>query len=586
MSNDKKKKREFALGDFLKIKPFLVKYKAKFIMAVSLGVIGSILNVFVPKYIQKLSGIIEAGINGNIDFEKIRFYGISGVAVILAGAILSYLNSAIMSSASLLTIKDIRTALNEKMDKVSISFYDAVNTGDILSRVTSDVDTVSKAISGCIGSMTSDIAMIVGSSIMMFITNWTLAVSVIVTTLLGMRVNTLLSKKVKEKSRAQRKILGAINGSINEVLTGHMVVKAFNCEDEILENFKMENDKLTEATWKSVFFSKMMGPVMVLVSNMSYVIICVIGLFLLRENLADVGVIAAFIVYVKMFSKPLSSLFQTLGTVQPSMASIERITQFLELQEIADNGNTSVKDVKGKVEFEHVRFGYLKDQTIIKDFSTVVEPGKKVAIVGPTGAGKSTIVNLLMRFYEINGGSIRIDGVPLNEIPRDNLHNILGMVLQETWCFEGTLRENIVYSTEGVSEERVNEVVDKVGLRFMVDAFPDGLDTVISDSSSVSAGQKQLITIARAMIKNAPILILDEATSSVDTRTEEYIQKSIDELCIGRTSFVIAHRLSTIRNADIIFVLKDGDIIETGNHDELLAKGGFYSELYNSQFDS
>lgn len=586
MSNDKKKKNEFALGDFLKIKPFLIKYKTRLILAVSLGIVGSILNVFVPKYIQKLSDIIQAGINGNIDFDMIKFYGISGAVVILVGAILNYLNSAIMSSASLLTIKDIRTALNKKMDKVSISFYDAVNTGDILSRVTSDVDTVSKAISGCIGSMSSDIVMIVGSSVMMFITNWILAISVIVTTLLGMRVNTLLTKKVKEKSRAQRKILGTINGSINEVLTGHMIVKSFNCEDEILENFKIENDKLTDATWKSVFFSKIMGPVMVLVSNMSYVIICVIGLFLLRENLADVGVIAAFIVYVKMFSKPLSSLFQTLGTVQPSMASIERITQFLELQEIADNGNTSVKDVKGKVEFEHVKFGYLKDQTIIKDFSTVVEPGKKVAIVGPTGAGKSTIVNLLMRFYEINGGSIRIDGVPLNEIPRENLHNILGMVLQETWCFEGTLRENIVYSTEGVSEERVNEVVDKVGLRFMVDAFPDGLDTVISDSSSVSAGQKQLITIARAMIKNAPILILDEATSSVDTRTEEYIQKSIDELCIGRTSFVIAHRLSTIRNADIIFVLKDGDIIETGNHDELLAKGGFYSELYNSQFDS
>jgi ATP-binding cassette subfamily B protein len=364
-----------------------------------------------------------------------------------------------------------------------------------------------------------------------------------------------------------------------------MVIKAYNCEDEVLEQFYENNKILYESTWKSQFLMGIMAPLMAFISNFAYVIVCIVGAILITGNKTDLGTIVAFILYVRMFSTPISQFAQNMGGIQPAIASAERVFEFLELDEDIDEGEKVSDQIKGRVTFEHVKFGYVPNRLILKDFSAVVEPGMKVAIVGPTGADKSTLVNLLMRFYEVNSGNIYIDGVSIRDMSRETLHGILAMVLQETWCFNGTIRDNIVYSNADISDDRLLGVVDEVGLSFMVEGLPDGVDTVISDQSSISSGQRQLITIARAMLKNSPIMILDEATSSVDTRTEKYIQSSIDALTKGRTSFVIAHRLSTIQNADVIFVLKDGDIIEVGKHDELIKNGGFYSELYYSQFD-
>lgn len=585
MSREKHKKNETDYAMLKKLLPFMKPYKKQYIIAVVMGVIGSFLNIFVPKYIQILSDLIQNGLESGIDYDKVWFFCVTGVLIVLGASVFSYIQARMMSCTTLLTVAKIREDVSDKMDRVPIAYYDRERTGDILSRVTNDVEIVSKAISSSLGDMVRSAVMIVGSTIMMLYTNWILAICVFLTTVIGMRFNTILSGKIRKRARGQRKILGQINGGINEVLTGQMVVKAFNCEDEILENFKTENEKLGEATWKSEFLSKIMHPIMDMISNLSYVVVCVVGVLLLEKEMINVGVLAAFIVFVKTFAKPMMTFFQALGTVQPSLAGVERVMSFLELEENLDDGQSTVDQVQGRIEFDHVQFGYVPGQIILKDFSATVEPGMKVAIVGPTGAGKSTIVNLLMRFYELNGGEIRIDGVPIHQMSREELHKVLGMVLQETWCFDGSVQENIVYSTEGISKEKLTETVSDVGLSFMVDAMPKGLDTVINDAAAVSAGQKQLITIARAMLKNAPVLILDEATSSVDTRTEEYIQRSIDRLCEGRTSFVIAHRLSTIQNADIIFFLKDGDIVEMGNHDELLKKRGMYYELYNSQFD-
>lgn len=574
-------------GVMKKLAPYIAPYKGKMITAVALGILGSLMNIFIPDYIKKISEVIEAGISSGIDFNKIGFLSCTGIILVVLASAFDLIQAFIMSNSANKIVKTLRSEVSNKMDHVTINYYDTTNLGDTMSRATGDIQTITKALSGNISLIASSGVLILGCIVMMFYNSWILAIAVLLSTLFGMICNGKFIKIGRKKSKSLRVGIGNINGIINESFTGHLIIKAFNCEDEVLEDFHRVNDQLETDTWKSEFYTKVMAPVMDFVNNLSYIVVCVLGGILLINHKTEVGVIAAFILYVKMFSNPLAKLFQAIGNIQPAMACAERVFEFLELEDEPDAGNNSFsKNVKGEVSFEHISFGYIPGQTILKDFSATVKPGMKVAIVGPTGAGKSTIVNLLMRFYELNGGKIFIDGTPITDISRKDLHEILGMVLQETWCFDGTIRENIVYSTPGVSEARLNQVVDEVGLRFMVDALPQGLDTYISEGSSVSAGQKQLITIARAMIKNSPILILDEATSSVDTRTEQYIQRSIDMLCEGRTSFVIAHRLSTIQNADIIFVLKDGDIIEMGTHDELLAKGGFYNNLYNSQFDN
>ena len=568
-----------------KMLPFYKKYQGMIILGIILGIGGSVLNVFIPKYIKGISNVIQEGMQSSIDFNTI--WKMAGIAtcVIVAGCLLRLFQIIIMAQVSRSLTKDMRSLMGEKMDKITMSYYDTTIVGDVLSRVTDDISTFAKAISGNLSNIVFSVIMIVTCIVMMFTFDCYLTLCVIGSTILGTIINMVIMKKNKVASKAQRKLLGRMNGSIEENFTGHLVIKAYNCEEEVLDTFNNNNEQLYESVWKSNFFQGAMAPIMTFISNFAYVVVCVVGAILMIDNKTDIGTIVAFILYVKMFSNPISDLASNIGKLQPAIASAERVFEFLDIEENADEGEESVSRVKGEVVFDHVIFGYLKDQIILKDFSATIKPGMKVAIVGPTGAGKSTLVNLLMRFYELNSGNIYIDGVSIKDLSREALHSMIGMVLQETWCFEGSIRDNIVYSIEGVSDEQLKDVIDKVHLSAFVNALPNGADEILSEQSSVSAGQKQLITIARAMVKNAPILILDEATSSVDTRTELYIQNALDELSKGRTSFVIAHRLSTIQNADVIFVLKDGDIIETGNHEELLKKGGFYSELYNSQFD-
>ena len=568
-----------------KMLPYYKKYQLRIVFGILLGIGGSVMNVFIPKYIKGISNVIQEGMQSTIDFKIIWKMAVIAIVVIITGCLLRLFQIMVMASVSRNLTKDMRSAMGDKMDRITMSYYDTTVIGDVLSRVTDDISTFSKAISGNLSNIIFSLIMIITCIAMMFTFDIYLTICVVASTILGTMINRVIMKKNKAANKAQRKLLGKMNGSIEENFTGHLVIKAYNCESEVLENFNTNNEQLYESVWKSNFFQGTMAPIMTFISNMAYVIVCVVGAILVINNKTDIGTIIAFIIYVKMFSNPISELASDIGKLQPAFASAERVFEFLDTEENIDDGQEALSSVKGKVVFDHVKFGYLKNQIILKDFSATIEPGMKVAIVGPTGAGKSTLVNLLMRFYELNAGDIYIDGVSIKDLSRKQLHSMIGMVLQETWCFDGSIRENIVYSTEGISEEKLNDVIDKVHLTSFVNSLPDGVDTILTEHSSVSAGQKQLITIARAMIKNAPILILDEATSSVDTRTEIYIQNALDELTKGRTSFVIAHRLSTIQNADIIFVLKDGDIIETGNHEELLNKGGFYSELYNSQFD-
>ena len=568
-----------------KMLPYYKKYQLRIVFGILLGIGGSVMNVFIPKYIKGISNVIQEGMQSTIDFKIIWKMAVIAIVVIITGCLLRLFQIMVMASVSRNLTKDMRSAMGDKMDRITMSYYDTTVIGDVLSRVTDDISTFSKAISGNLSNIIFSLIMIITCIAMMFTFDIYLTICVVASTILGTMINRVIMKKNKAANKAQRKLLGKMNGSIEENFTGHLVIKAYNCESEVLENFNTNNEQLYESVWKSNFFQGTMAPIMTFISNMAYVIVCVVGAILVINNKTDIGTIIAFIIYVKMFSNPISELASDIGKLQPAFASAERVFEFLDTEENIDDGQEALSSVKGKVVFDHVKFGYLKNQIILKDFSATIEPGMKVAIVGPTGAGKSTLVNLLMRFYELNAGNIYIDGVSIKDLSRKQLHSMIGMVLQETWCFDGSIRENIVYSTEGISEEKLNDVIDKVHLTSFVNSLPDGVDTILTEHSSVSAGQKQLITIARAMIKNAPILILDEATSSVDTRTEIYIQNALDELTKGRTSFVIAHRLSTIQNADIIFVLKDGDIIETGNHEELLNKGGFYSELYNSQFD-
>ena len=585
-----------------RILPYYKKYRVQLIFGILIGVTVAVLNVFIPKYIKEISNIIYDDISTGtaIDLATVWYNAIVSVIVILVGSLLKFLHTIALSNVSKGLTKDIRSAASDKIDRIPLSFYDSSSTGDILSRVTDEVAVFSNAISSKLFEIFSAGVMITVCIVAMFASNALLAICVIVSTFAGSVVNYSIMKKARKASKSSRKLLGDINGYIEEAFAGHLIIKAFNCEEEVLEHFKQNNDAMYKSVRKSNFYQNIMPVIMTFIGNLAYVTVSVTGAYLMIKGRTDIGTLVAFILYVKMFSSPVSQIARNIGALQHSLACAERVLEFLESEEMADppggslmvdftpahSGSDSLSSVKGRIVFNHVRFGYLPNQIVLQDFSASVEPGMKVAIVGPTGSGKSTLVNLLMRFYELNDGNIYIDGTPLRAIPRGELHNMIAMVLQDPWCFNGSLRENIVYSTEGVTDERLNEVIDKVHLSFFVDSLPNGVDTVIDEQNPVSEGQKQLISIARAMLRNSPIMILDEATSSVDTRTEIYIQKALDELARGRTSFVIAHRLSTVQNADIIFVLKDGDIVEIGTHDELLKKAGFYSELYNSQFSS
>lgn len=572
-----------------RIAGLLAPYRVPVILAVLLGIVSSLMNVVIPRMVSAISGEIEKGIGGSLDMQAVMKYSWLAIGLVALVFIFGYGQQYIMAGVSQGLSKNLRTRLSAKLDRIPIAYFDSHSNGDTLSRLTNDVDQINQSLVSNITSIMSSLTTVVSATVMMFITNWILALSVIVVSLGGFGISRLMARTGRKYYKMQQKNLGAINGEIEEVFNGHMVVKAFNCENDVRESFHARNENMYNSAWKAQLASGMMTPVMAFVGNLGYVIVCVVGAALMVGGIANttISVIVAFILYVRMFQSNVTNVASSIGNIQPAYAAAGRVFELLDEQEMEDPDDVKKLDsVSGGIEFSHVKFGYLPDTPIIHDFSAEVKSGQKVAIVGPTGAGKTTMVNLLMRFYELDGGAIKIDGTPVAKLMRDNLHGFVGMVLQDTWTFEGSIKENIIYSTEGVTDERLNEVLEEVGLDYFVRTLPDGVNTVLGEQTEVSAGQKQLLTIARAMIRNPAVLILDEATSSIDTRLEKIIQKAIDKLTEGRTSFVIAHRLSTIRDADIIFVMKDGDVVETGKHEELLEKGGLYSQLYYSQFDN
>jgi ATP-binding cassette, subfamily B, multidrug efflux pump len=562
-------------------------YLPAIIIALILAMAGSVFNIMGPDILSDITDLITEGMLASIDLDAVV-----SVASLLAflyglGFIFNYVQGFIMATVTQRISKNLRTDLSTKINRLPLKYFDSTSTGDVLSRVTNDVDMIGQTMNQSLSTLVSAITMFLGSLIMMFYTNWIMAIAAILSTIVGFGLMTFIISKSQRYFAQQQKELGKLNGHIEEVYSGHNVVKVYNGEKEARETFHEINTKLYTSAWKSQFMSGLMMPLMMFVGNFGFVVVCIVGAVLAVNNMISFGVIVAFMLYIRLFTQPLTQLAQAATNLQSTAAASERVFEFLAEKELANENDKKEKleAAIGDVEFKNVRFGYSQDKMVINNFSVTAKAGEKVAIVGPTGAGKTTLVNLLMRFYEVNGGEILIDGVPINNLTRDNIHDLFSMVLQDTWLFEGSIRENIIYSRNGVSDEEVVAACKSVGLHHFIKTLPMGYDTILDDKANLSAGQKQLITIARAMVDNKPLLILDEATSSVDTRTEVLIQQAMDKLTVGKTSFVIAHRLSTIKNADLILVMKDGDIIESGNHEELLSKNGFYEELYNSQFE-
>jgi len=565
------------------------RYMPMVFIAIAIAGIGTFLQILGPDQVGNMVNEIEVGISGAgaINFDAIR--RISMILVVFYGAsvVLNFAQGFIMATVTQRISQKLRVDISQKINKLPLSYFDKVSHGDILSRVTNDVDVIGQTMSQSIGSLVISIIMFFGSLAIMFINSWILTLVGIGSSIVGMGGMAIIAKKSQPHFVRQQEDLGAINGHIEEIYSGHHIVKVYNGGTDAEHTFDKINERLYESGWKSQFISGFMMPMMMFIGNFGYVAICIVGAFLFINGSIPFGVIVAFMIYIRLVNQPLAQIAQALQSFQQAVAAGERIFGFFDEAEMADESQKEAKfaSVKGHVEFRNVQFGYTSEKMIINDFSAMIHAGQKVAIVGPTGAGKTTIVNLLMRFYELNEGAILIDGIPISETSRQDVHDQFCMVLQDTWLFEGTIRENIVYSKEGITDEQVKDACKVVGLHHFIRTLPDGYDTLLDDKTNLSQGQKQLLTIARAMIQNAPMLILDEATSSVDTRTEHLIQDSINKLTEGRTSFVIAHRLSTIKNADLILVMKDGDIVESGNHSQLLAEEGFYAELYNSQFE-
>lgn len=556
-------------------------------VALVLAMLGSVFNIVGPELLSQITDFITEGLMTKIDLDAV--VKIATILAFLYGLafIFNYIQGYIMATVTQKVSKKLRTEISTKINRLPLKYFDSTSTGDVLSRVTNDVDMIGQTMNQSLSTLVSAITMFVGSLIMMFYTNWMMALSAVLSTILGFALMTFIISKSQKYFAQQQKELGKLNGHIEEIYTGHHVVKVYNGEKEAKEMFREINTRLYNSAWKSQFMSGLMMPLMMFVGNFGYVVVCLVGAVLAVNGSISFGVIVAFMIYIRLFTQPLSQLAQAATNLQSTTAASERVFEFLGEEELANEGGKTLRleSAKGDVEFKHVSFGYNQDKMVIKDFSAKANAGQKVAIVAPTGAGKTTLINLLMRFYEVNSGEILIDGVPTSNLTRQNIHELFCMVLQDTWLFEGTIRENIVYSRKGISIDQVEEACKAVGLHHFITTLPNGYDTVLDDKANLSAGQKQLITIARAMVEDAPLLILDEATSSVDTRTELLIQEAMDKLTVGKTSFVIAHRLSTIKNADLILVMKDGDIIESGKHQELLLKNGFYSDLYNSQFE-
>ena len=559
------------------------------ILALVLAALSAVLTIIGPDQVGKIATIMSDGLLGGIDLAAIARVGILLAVIYGLSALFGFIQHYIMASVTLKMSYRMRAELSEKINRVPQKYFNFHAQGDILSRITNDVSTLQQGLTNSLPTIISAATQFSGCLIMMFVTEWRLALAALGITLVGLLLVVLIMSRSQKYFTARQESLGKLNGYVEEMYSGHEVVRISRAAEPVGKTFDTLNDAVYDANWRSQFLSGVMQPLMNVIGNLSYVAVCVLGSILAIQGIIDIGVIVSFILYVRLFTSPLTQIAQGMTNLQTASASAHRIFDFLGSEELPDESEKPElpRPVRGEVDFEHIRFSYpdSPDKIIIKDFSAHVAPGQKVAIVGPTGAGKTTMVNLLMRFYEISDGCIRIDGVPSSELSREDVHKLFGMVLQDTWLFEGTVRENLVYNLSDVTDEQLNRVCRACGLDKFVRSLPDGFDTVLSESTSISAGQKQLLTIARAMLQNAPMLILDEATSSVDTRTELLIQRAMDKLTENRTSFVIAHRLSTIKNADLILVMKDGDIIESGTHETLMQRNGFYAALYNSQFE-
>ena len=558
-------------------------------LALLLAAMSAVMTIIGPNKIGDMATLMSDGLATGIDLPAIAKIGIFLAVIYGLSALFGFIQHYIMSVVTLKMSYQMRGELSRKINRVPQKYFNTTTQGDILSRITNDVSTLQQGLTNSLPTIISAATQFLGCLIMMFVTEWRLALIALCVTTLGMLALGLLMSKSQRYFTARQKSLGELNGYIEEMYSGHEVVRISRAGRKVGAHFDQLNAAVYDANWRSQFLSGTMQPLMNVIGNISYVAVCVVGSLLAMNGTIAFGVIVSFILYVRLFTSPLTQIAQGMTNLQTASASAHRIFDFLESEEMPDESSkqSALPAVRGQVIFDHVRFSYpdAPGKIIIRDFSAQVQPGQKVAIVGPTGAGKTTMVNLLMRFFEINSGSISIDGVNISDLRRETLHSLFGMVLQDTWLFEGTVRENLVYNMQNITDEQLETVCRACGLDKFVHALPEGFDTVLSDSTSISAGQKQLLTIARAMLQNAPMLILDEATSSVDTRTELLIQRAMDDLTKGRTSFVIAHRLSTIRNADLILVMKDGDVIESGTHDAVIAQNGFYAELYNSQFE-
>ena len=583
-----KKKNSNPVGALKRTGVYMKSSLGVIALALVLAALSAVMTIIGPDKIGKMATIMSDGLFTGIDLAAIAKIGVFLAIIYCLSALFGFIQHYIMAVVTLKMSYRMRGELSEKINRVPQKYFNTTSQGDILSRITNDVSTLQQGLTNSLPTIISAATQFVGCLIMMFVTEWRMALVALCITLLGMVLIVAIMSRSQRYFTARQKSLGELNGYVEEMYSGHEVVRISRAVDKVLDHFDGLNAAVYDANWRSQFLSGVMQPLMNVIGNLSYVAVCVFGSVLAINGTIEFGVIVSFILYVRLFTTPLTQIAQGMTNLQTASASAHRIFDFLESEELGDESDKTEKldAVRGAVTFDHVRFSYpdSPDEIIIKDFSAEVHPGQKVAIVGPTGAGKTTMVNLLMRFFEVNSGRITIDGVPTTDLRRPDVHKLFGMVLQDTWLFEGTIRENLVYNMEGITDEQLETVCKACGLDKFVHSLPQGFDTVLSESTTISAGQKQLLTIARAMLQNAPMLILDEATSSVDTRTELLIQRAMDELTKGRTSFVIAHRLSTIKNADLILVMRDGDVIESGTHEQLMEQNGFYAELYNSQF--
>lgn len=590
--NEKPKKFKKTLKEMVR---YLKPYFPLILIAVVASVIATILQIIGPDKLKLITDEITKGlpkiVKGKpvvtaIDMDSVKSISLMLLIFYLSSLVLNLLQRFIMADVTQKISKSFREEIAKKINRLPFSYFDNTTFGDILSRVTNDVDTISQSLNQSVGALLTSIVMIIGTVVMMIYNSGILTITTILSSLVGFVFITIIMKKSQKYFKEQQQNLGDINGQIEEVYTGHNVIKAYNAGARAVDEFEQTNTKLYTSAWKSQFLSGLMMPIMQFAGNFSYVMVCIVGGALAINGKISFGVIVAFMIYVRLFTNPLSDIAQSFNTLQRAAAAGERVFEFLNEDELEEEHVTEkLEKAKGEVEFKNVRFGYDPEKIIIKDFSVKVNPGEKIAIVGPTGAGKTTIVNLLMRFYEINDGQILVDGIDTKNLSRENLRDQFCMVLQDSWVFEASVRENITFGEKDITDEELIDVCKRVNLDHFIRTLPNGYDTILNDKQSLSQGQLQLLTIARAMVSHAPMLILDEATSSVDTRTEIIVQDAMDELAKGRTSFVIAHRLSTIKNADLILVMKDGDIVEKGKHDELLKRDGFYAQLYNAQFE-